>query len=794
MFKNYLKVAFRNLTHNRAFSLINIAGLVVGIATFIFIMLWVHDELSFDKFHENRDVVHRVILQTETSSYFQSPAPLGPAVISDLPEVTEAARIRPLPRLVFAYNEQSYYEDNGMIADPSLFEMLNFPLVQGSLENVFNQPDFVVITESMAHKYFGDDDPINQQFNVDGRGALVVSGVLKDIPANSHLQFDYVVPYSFLEYAPIVGTQWGDFNFQMYVQLNPSADPADVQEKITQVAWDNYCPQIRFGGGIFTLQSLDDMYLHPVSNYDLGLGNIRYIYIFSAVALLILIIASINFINLSTARAMTRIKEVGIRKIVGADRRHISLQLWIEFMLLAGIALVIALALLQGLMPSFNQLTGKQLHLDLTQPRMLVLIAVALMGSGVLAGLYPAISMSLFQPIKLLQKQGAGGSNSPFLRRLLVTGQFTLSILLIVCTLIVSQQMNFVQSQSWNLEDDLVVHVPIKENIGTRYDVVKEQLLQDPNIVAVSAKDDLPTTIHNITTGVRWTGKTDAQTELHIETIRVTPDYFTTLGLDMIDGQTFAQANATSASAAYILNEDAVKQTGLTDPVGKEFALYDRRGPIIGVVEDSYFQTMKQPKQPQAFYLFTDLPAEGSFGSLFIRISNIQTSGDLQPVISHIESVWKSVNQVAPFEYHFLDETIQAQYFDEQRLMRLFSIFSSLAIAISCLGLYGLAAFIAKRRTKEIGIRKVLGSTVSGVVVLLSRSFTGWVLFANLIAWPIAYYAMNRWLQNFAYRIDLTIWPFLLAGVAALAIALLTVSWQTVRAATANPVESLRYE
>ena len=794
MLKNHLKISIRHIRRNKIYASINIIGLAIGIAGFFLIMLWVQDELSFDKFHQNRDSIYRVVCDTKGDAFFGSPAPLAPTIQSELPEVVRATRLYRVPRFVFAVEQKSFYEDNGIVVDSAFFHMFSFPFIKGSLETGFTNPDHIVITESMARKYFGEDDPINKKINVEGEGFLVVGGVLKDIPSNSHLQFDYALPYVFLQDVRLCGLQWGDFNFKTYVQLNLPLDQADVQNKITQIAINHDCPQIKYSGFSFSLQSLNDMYLHPISAYDIQLGDIKYIYIFSIIALLVLGVACFNFINLSTARAMTRAKEVSIRKVVGANRRQIMYQLWSEFFVLAVLASILSLGIIQLAMPAFNQLTGKQLAISLLQPQIFMLMLGALLCCGLLAGFYPALSISVFQPVKLLQRQSIAGSNSPLLRRLLVVSQFALSILLIVCTLVVAQQMRYIQKKSWTLRDDVVLHMPIKENVGSKFDVVKHELLQHPNIVAVSAKDALPTFINNNTTGVWWTGKTDAQSSLHIETIRVSHDYFKTMGLALTEGRTFSQEFSDDESAAYILNEEAVRQTGLSDPVGKSFALYRRQGPIIGVVQDSYFQTLKQPKRPQAFYLFTNLPREGFFGSVFIRIAKTQNHGDLKTAISYIESVWRGVNQIAPFEYHFLDQTIQTQYKDEQRLMLLFSIFSALAILISCLGLFGLATFMAERRTKEIGIRKALGSTVSGVVILLTRSFAAWVLLANIIAWPLAWFAMNKWLQNFVYRVSMSWWLFVIAGATALVIALLTISWQAIRAATANPVEALRYE
>jgi putative ABC transport system permease protein len=796
--KNYLLIAVRNLRKSKVYSVINMLGLAIGLGCAILILSFIQNELSVNDYHVNRSHIVEAYLKGtkgENTTYQSTVSPcIGPMLKAEYPEVMDAVRIYNFQEVAFQYQDRLFLESNGIAVDSNIFDLFTFPFVSGDPKTALAEPHSMVITRSMAEKYFGNNDPINKKINVEGKGFLVVGGVIKDIPANSHLQFDYAVPYVFLENVPLCGLHWADFSFKTYVQLNQPADLQAVQEKMTQISINNDCPQIKYGGMSFSLQSLNDMYLHPVSNYDMQLGDIRYIYIFSAVALLILAIACINFINLSTARAMTRAKEVSIRKVVGANRRQIVLQLWSEFMLFAGMALGVALAAVQLAIPYFNQLTGKQLQTNFLQPHMLALIFIALVGCGVLAGLYPAISISLFQPVKLLQKQSIAGSNSPFLRRLLVIGQFSLSILLIICTLVVSRQMNYIQNKSWNLKDDLVLHMPIKKNIGIKFDVVKNQLLQHPNIVAVSAKDALPTTVNNNTTGVWWTGKTAAQDGLHVETIRVSHDYFASMGLDLVAGRTFSREHESDLGGAYILNEEAVRYMGLTDPVGKEFAAYGKRGAIIGVVEDSYFQTMKQPKRPQAYYLFSNLPYEGFFGSVFVRIADARTHAELQAVISHIKSVWNSVNRMAPFEYHFLDQTIQAQYRNEERLMQLFGIFSTLAIVVSCLGLFGLSTFVAERRTKEIGIRKVLGSTVYGIVMLLSRSFAKWVLVANIIAWPVAWYAMNKWLQDFAYRIDMSWWMFVLSGGIALVIALATVSWQAVKAATANPVDSLRYE
>ncbi|MCI0495290.1 ABC transporter permease [candidate division KSB1 bacterium] len=794
MVKNYLKIGIRNLLKYKIHSFINIIGLAIGMACTLLILLWVQDELSFDRFHTDRDVIYRILGQGKEIKFFGSPAPLAPTLKDEVPEIVDAVRVRELPRFVFKYGENAFYENKGIAVDPAFFDIFTFPFMKGDVKSAFADPFFIVITEAMAKKYFGTEDPIDKPIDIEGQGFLTVKGVLKNVPHNSHLQFDYLLPYRFLENVRICGLEWGDFNFYTYIKLVAQKQENDIDDKITAVALKHNCPQVKYDGLKFFVQPLSEMYLHPVSNYDIPLGNVRYVYVFSMIALFILSIAAINFINLSTARSMTRAKEVGVRKVVGAQRQQLIAQFFGEYLVVAVIALFLSLILIELFMPAFNSLSEKHLTFDIFNIRFLLALLVIILITGLATGLYPACYLSSIQPVKIFKAIVKSGSHESLLRKILVVSQFALSIVLIIGTVIILRQLQYIHNKSLNRDREVILHFPIKENIGQKFDLVRDKLLMNPAILAVSAKDCLPNTINNNTTGIWWEGKTDDQNDLHMETTRTDHDYFKTMGMKIVQGRAFSKDFPSDVKQAYVINEEAVRQAKLENPVGKKFAIYGTEGIIIGVVENTFYHSLKTKLHPQVYHLFTDLPRQGFFGSVFVRIDASKSHQAFPAVISYIGSVWQNINSIAPFEYHFLDDTIDAQYKNEQRLMTLFSIFAGLAIFISCLGLFGLITFMSEIRRKEIGIRKVLGASVSGIVTMLSREYLKWVLIANVFAWPISWFAMNRWLQNFAYRINLGWDIFVFSSVLALAIALITVSFQSIRAALANPVESLRYE
>jgi len=484
-----------------------------------------------------------------------------------------------------------------------------------------------------------------------------------------------------------------------------------------------------------------------------------------------------------------------LRKVVGADRKQIINQFFGESTMVTLSALALAVVLAKIAMPAFNALTGKQLAFRLFDPGVLLSLGGIACFVGLLAGAFPSLYLSSFQPAQIVKGRSSGWIKKGSLRRILVIAQFSISIALILATVVVFNQMNFIRQKSWNSGRDTLLYIPFKENIGLKYDLVRSKLLENPSISAVGAKDAVPTFVNNNTTGVGWTGKTADQDDIHMETIRVDYDYMKTMGMEIVDGRGFSTDFSGDVGKAYVLSEEAVRKAGIKNPVGKMFRLYGSIGTIVGVVKNSFFQNFRQELRPQVYYLFKDLPAESSdLGVILIRVKSAAAGRPLSDVIAHIEKVWTSVNTSAPFEFHFFDQTIEAQYAGDRRQGKLFGAFAFLAVFISCLGLFGLASFLAEQRTKEIGIRKTLGASIPDIILLLSKDFTRAVLVANLIAWPVAWIVMNRWLQNFTFRTSLHLWIFFAAGSAALILAWLTVGLQTFRSARTNPVEALHYE
>jgi putative ABC transport system permease protein len=799
---NYLKVALRNFRRQAGYSLINILGLAIGIACSLLIVLWVRNESGYDRFHRHGRDIYRVIALGGQGNDFSSPAPFAPAVEAEVPEVAAAVRIGMLPRVVFQYEDRAFYEDGGIVADPALLRVFSFPLLRG--DGAFPAPESVIVSASLARKYFGSGDPIGKTLLAEGRVPLKVVGVMKDVPRRSHLRFDFVLPFAFAEAYPLWGMDWGDFNFKTYVQLRPQRGEADVVRKLNQVALAHHCPQVVEKMATFSIQRLHDIYLNPIGPYDIPLGSKVHVYLFSIIAFFITLIAAINFINLSTARAEKRAKEIGLRRMIGADRRQIVSQFFGESLLITLLSLPLALLLARIALPFFNELTGKEFSLRLLSPGLLASLAGIACWVGLLAGVFPALYLSAIQPLHVFREGRASrspgrGSAAAWvgrgaLRRILVTTQFVIAIVLILATLVVGSQLRLIREKSWHLDRDTVLTLPIKGEIGSRYDRFREELLKNPAIVNVAAKDSLPTEIENNTTGVYWEGKREDQNTLIMETIRVDTNYFATMGMEIIAGRGFSADFPGDRRTAFVLNEQAVGKAGLGDAVGKPFALYDRRGTIIGIVADMVFQTLHQELRPQVFHLFRDMPAESAKGAVLVRVKGGASGRPLPEVIAAVGKAWNGINPHVPFEYHFLDQQIEAQYGSERRLEKLFATFAMLAIFISCLGLFGLVSFVAEQRTKEIGIRKVLGASVPGIMALLTRGFARQVLLANLLAWPLAYFFLRKWLQNFIYRISLGAGMFLFSGMLVLVLALLTAGFQALKVARMNPTKSLRYE
>ena len=790
MFKNYIKVAFRNLMKQKKYYAINIFGLSFGMTCVILIMLWVQHERSFDAFHSNKDNLARVIMHinglNQTNEEFKLPIlppPLADAIKDYFPEVVNSTRVCLAPKVVIKRGDKLFYEGRGFQVDSTFFEMFSFQVIQGDIKTALSDPYKVVLTKSFAGKYFGKDNPLEEELIIDGN-PFKVSAVIEDVPDNSHLQFDFVQNIRLKETQGDNLHDWGNVNVSAYVQLANNVDIKEFNSKLYnwQTPRENDC---------FFLQPFMDVHSHPDYNYEYAVVcHYKYVILFSIIGGLILFIGCINFINITTAQSLTRTKEIGVRKVVGSDKAQLSRQFFTEISVSALIALLLAFLMTELFLPFFNTIVEKQLSLRLLNTEFLIGIGIVFSLAILISGLYPAVRFASLKPLPLVKEANPTGNSKSKLRKSLVVFQFAVSIILIIGVVIINQQLSFIKNSQSYFKDDVVLTLPFKGEIGDKYETLKNTLLEQSSIISVTLKNSLPTENADKTNEIRWTG--NSQQNKIFEATAVDYDYFRTMGIEIKEGRSFSNQFTSDQNGSFILNELAVEQMGLENPIGKQMWLWGQKGAIVGVAKTANFQSLKEKASPQVFYMIPEYTIKGigNSGVLLIRIS----PENIQSTIATIKNTWEQFNPQTPFEFSFFDEAVNNLYWSEIQLHRFMNYGSLLAIIISCLGLFGLASFSAERRIKEIGVRKILGASVLTIIALLFRDFTKSVLISNLFAWPIAFYTMHKWLENFAYRIDLTIWPFLLSGLLALIIALLTVSWQAVRAATANPIESLKYE
>ncbi len=792
MIINYIKIAIRHLFREKVFSLINITGLAIGFACTALIFLWVTDELSFNDFHENKDHIYRVLVKAEginsngiNRTMAVTPGKLAKAIKNEIPEVRYVSRNNKGFRTPFKYKENNFYEDKVYYVDSDFFKMFSFKILKGNSVKPFTNMNDIVISRRIALKYFGKEDPIGKTLISNNKHEYTVSAVIENMPSNSHMQMDILESHMGSEKYWKSGYSWGNYVHETYIMTNNNAGPDIIAKKIENLLnKNNRIEKLHF---YVTLQPLSDIYLNPdIANSD-GLSSDRkYINIFSIIALGILLIACINFINISTANSISRSKEIGIRKVLGSKKHNLIMQFMGEFSIMTFIAAALSIGLLLVFMPYFNHFTGKELGLDLN---FFVIFSAVVILTGIIGGSYPAFYLSSFTAGRVLKNKFSGKKKGFSPRSVLVIFQFSISILLIISTILVNNQLSFIQNKNLGFEKNKVLYIPATGDLAKKFKSAKSRFLQYPNIKNVSMNECPP--LNNLSGGfITW----DEHKEENIimRAMQVTPDYFKTLNIKSTAGRLFSQTISTDKNT-FILNEAAVKFSGILSPVGKIIKALGREGEIIGVVNNTHFKSLHHQIEPLIF-----MPLNSNrYGNLHYTAGSILigfSGNDISTVLSNIKSVWQEYNHGLPFEYHFLDKTIEQKYGFEQRLSKIFTWFSLLAIFISCLGLFALITFVAVKRTKEIGVRKVLGASITKIVILLSKDFIRWALIANIVAWPIAWYAMNKWLQGFAYRIDITILPFLLSGLLALTIALLTVSFQTIKTATANPAESLKNE
>ncbi|MFC2141442.1 ABC transporter permease [Acidobacteriota bacterium] len=774
MLKNYLKVAIRNIARHKGYSLINIVGLAVGMACCILILLWVFDELSYDKFHQDLDRLHQIVVSGDNQSWLSTPWALIPALKKDFPEIIQGSQYA--EQTILMKVEGRLYNESCALAQPDFLKMFSFPFVKGNAENAFLDRNSIVLTEETAVKYFGDEDPVGKTIQFDGRVDLFVTGVVENIPANSSFQFDLLTHSSHYFGEDRLFT-WS-MDCPGFVMLDANTDPGIVSQKIVDSInkYDKRTNEKYY----VALRPAASMHLYSVRGTD----PVVYVYLFSIVAFIVLLIACINFMNLATARSLKRAQEVGMRKVVGASRGDIIRQFLGESFLLVAVAILFSLLLVKLLLPAFNNLAQKELGLHVVSfPILVVLFLSIMLFTGLISGSYPALFLSSFQPIFIIKKGSEKGARNHLMRKVLIVFQFSAAVILIVSTVLIFRQMNFIQSRDLGMNKDQILIVPMNRTVRSSYPVIKERLMRDQGIVNVTAASSIPLAIGN-NNPVYWEGRSFEEYE-SINFVCCDYDYFETFDMTMSHGRSFSREFPTD-NGNYIINESALKMTGYEDPIGRMFSMWRQEGEILGVVKNFHATSLHNEIQPIVFMLYKNLP----YFNMFVKVK----PGQLPATLSGIEATIKDSVPNYVFNYSFLDDFFAQQYQREERLKELLKYFAVLAILVSCLGMLGLISFMAEQRTKEVAIRKVLGARNATIVGILSREFLILVGIANLLAWPVAYYLMHKWLQGFVFHTSLVWWVFVLSGAAALFITLFTVSFQSIKAATANPIDSLRYE
>lgn len=800
MFQNYLKVAWRSFTSQKYYSAINTIGLALGIAAFILILLFVQDELSYEKEFENEGKIYRLVQDFPMGEHLSQsatvPFPTKNTMLTDFPEITNAAWIfRPSSwgnNSILKYGDQEYFEDDFIFAEQSFLEIYNFNFIQGDAKSALSKANELLITASTAKKYFGDVDPIGKTVNLNNFRDLEIVAVIEDLPANTHLQFDMVASFdtyrTFFNNPAFFDTQWVWVAAWMYFTVENEADAIRISDQLPEFVTNHYPEVLAEKGVALHIQNASD--IHLTSNLELEFkpnGNIQHVYLFTSIAVLILIIAIINFMNLATSRSTKRAKEVGLRKVVGSQREMLVFQFLGEAILTSYLALILALALINVMLPWFNNVTGKSIEIDFLHNTPIV-IGMIVMGGivGILAGSYPALILSSFKPTDVLNGRATGTSSSGFLRKVLVVVQFVVSITLIISIGIVNKQLNFIENKDLGFNQEQILTADIDFRQFNKYPVFKNEIQRNPEILAVSLLGgSIPGEEMVVENAFVVSGKPVAEQQW-FSTMSADYDFEKVLNVEFVEGHSFQVGNVVD-STGFIINESAARALGWEgEIVGREIDQINgtniRTGTVIGLVKDFNYRPLHDPIKP--------LVMRKGPGKMIIKFK----SDDIQKTIAKLNEEWQAQFGDFPFRYAFMDDNFEALYNKENKFSKTIQYFSILAVFIACLGLLGLSSFATENRKKEIGIRKVNGASTFLLVGLLSKDFSKLILVAFVIAAPIAYYFGNMWLNNFAYRVDIGIGLYLIAGVIALSLAIATVSFHTFRAALSNPIESLRYQ
>jgi len=799
MFKNYFIIAIRNLVRQKGYFFINLLGLTIGLTACLLITFYVIDELSYDRFHKNGDRIYRVGYQAKAPSGEILKIPITEYRLKDAFEsyfnqIEEFVRIGMPGSFYIEYEDKKFYQEKVSLVDENFFDVFTYDWIAGDKETALDKPFTGVITKSVAKKFFGNTSPIGKSIRIyheTGEAEITITGVIEDMPENAHFHLSIIGSMKTGKYIynEMALNNWGETTQFSYILL-----PEKVSiESLKKMSKDFLKETRDLTDADLLFQPLFDIHLKSNTQFEIETnGNLRNVIIFSIIALFILLIATINYMNLATARSTKRAMEVGIRKILGAKRKNLIFQFIGEAIIISCIAIWLSVALADLLLPKFNQLAGKEINIDWMNNLWIILLTlIVALVIGIIAGSYPAFVLSSFKPLKVLKEKIKFSSSSSFLRKILVVLQFTISITLIICTLVVFIQWRYMHNKPLGIDPSNIVMI---RNPGVeQYEIFKQELLKNPDILSVTGSSKRPT--HNLNSNLPYKAENVNSEDKSIKLVTVDYNFFETLGNEIVDGRSFSKSISSDEHSSFIINETAMKEFGWKNAVGKSFETMTidsignnwlpRKGQIVGVAKDFHFESVHNKIPPMVFFIDHNWRDWVS-----IKISSSNTPATL----NYIKKVWNTMDTERFFNPVFYDESIDALYRSEKRFFLLFIIFSVLAISIACLGIFGLASFTAEQRTKEIGIRKVMGASVSTIISLINKEFIKLVIVSNIIAWPIAWYFMRNWLNNYTYRIDLTIWPFIISGLIAISIALISVSYKAYKASRTNPVNALRYE
>jgi putative ABC transport system permease protein len=787
MIANFFKTALRTFLKNKTSSIINIVGLTIGLSVVIAIAVFIDFETSYESFHKNADQTFRLINSKtiDNQSYAGTPAPLGPFLKADIPEIKKFTRLH-RTELVVKYENKKFSEKEFFLADPSFFEIFSFPLLKGNTGAALKEPNSIIVTEKCANKYFGSENPIGKTLSLDGGFDFTVTAVAKDVPENSHFHFELIIPFEHINDLAKFNylESWGNWNYYTYVLTPPNTDIDKLKNKVANLFKTkmNNNPNVP-----------DDLTFQPIKNihFQFNRFNIepafddKYLTIFLAVAIAVLLIACINFINLTTAHSLKRAKEVGLRKTLGANYWGLVKQFLLESILLSVIAATLSVILVELILPVVNTITEKHYAIDYTSINNYLLFFALVLLTGILAGSFPALVLSSLNPVNALKGKLNRNSKTSF-RNLLVVFQFTVSVVLIISTIVISQQINFIRTTNLGFVKEQIINVSLKSrDLGMKAQTLKEEFLKNSNVVNASVNSYQPSSFNQFWGGFRWEGMSAEEKRNSMWIIMADRDFTKTYGIEMLEGADYAANIEATGERVFILNKAALNLMNWKSAAGKEITYWgSKKGKVAGVMSDFHFRSLHHLVEPCAI-VFGDI---GPQISLRIKTSNISSS------LESLKKTWESFGSNLPFDFYFLDDDFAKLYQSETKISSVMESFTIVTVFIACIGLFGLTTFMAERRRKEFGIRKVLGASSIGVLKEFSSNYSKWVIGANIIAWPIAYFYMNEWLQDFTYRIDISWWTFILAGLISWLISLITISLHAIKAATANPVESLRYE